>query len=93
MAYSPSWLSWPPGENKRGSTEQHWFGKESRWMGTMASGEGVWAEKGYVPGKDRGGGLLEWGQWARRCWLGSSHLATSFGFQFTGGLHLFLLSI
>ena len=21
-----------------------------------ASGEGVWAEKGYVPGKDRGGG-------------------------------------
>ena len=28
-------------------------------MGTMASGERVWAEKGYVPGKDRGGVL--WG--------------------------------
>lgn len=23
-------------------------------MGTMALGEGVWAEKGYVPGQDRG---------------------------------------
>ena len=28
-------------------------------MGTTASGEGVWAEKGYVPGKHRGGDL--WG--------------------------------
>ena len=27
-AYSPSWLPWPPGENKRGSTELHWFGEE-----------------------------------------------------------------
>ena len=23
----------------------------------------MWAEKGYVPGKDRGGGLIGWGQW------------------------------
>ena len=27
-AHSPSWLPWPPGENKRGSTEWHWFGEE-----------------------------------------------------------------
>ena len=32
-------------------------------MGTTASGEGVWAEKGYVPGKARAGGLMGWGQW------------------------------
>ena len=43
-------------------------------MGTTASGKGVWAEKGYVPGKDRGGGLMGWGQWARGVWVGSAHL-------------------
>lgn len=28
MTYSPSWLPWTPGENKRGSTESHLFGEE-----------------------------------------------------------------
>ena len=27
-------------------------------MGMGASGEGIWAETGYVPGKDRGGVLM-----------------------------------
>ena len=35
------------------------WGRGWSWMGTTASGEGVWAEKGYVPGKHRGGDL--WG--------------------------------
>ena len=39
------------------------WGRGWRWTGTTASGEGVWAEKGYVPGKARAGGLMGWGQW------------------------------
>ena len=35
-------------------------------MGTTASGEGVWAEKGYVPGKDRGGGSYWVGSMGKR---------------------------
>ena len=42
----------------------------------MASGEGVWPEKGYVPGKDRGGVLMGQCQLARGAWVGSSHLDT-----------------
>ena len=45
-------------------------------MGMMASGEGVWPEKGYVPGKDRGGGLMGRCQLARGAWVGSAHLDT-----------------
>ena len=45
-------------------------------MGMMASGEGVWPEKGYVPGKDRGGGLMGQCQLARGAWVGSAHLDT-----------------
>ena len=62
-------------------------------MGMTASGEWVWAEKGYVPGKDRGGGLMGWCQWARGAWVDSAHLDTSFGPQLTGGLHLFVLGV
>ena len=56
--YSPSRLPWPPGGNKRGSKEWHWFREEGeerceRWLQEKGCG----AEKGYVPGKDRGGGL------------------------------------
>ena len=28
MTYSPSWLPWTPGENKRGRTVRHLFGEE-----------------------------------------------------------------
>ena len=45
-------------------------------MGMMASGEGVWPEKGYVPGKDRGGVLMGQCQLLRGAWVGSSHLDT-----------------
>ena len=57
-AYSPSQLPWPPGENKRGSTEWHWFREEVNMDKNDGLSRGVWAEKGYVPGKDRGGGLM-----------------------------------
>ena len=50
----------------------------------------MWAEKGYVPGKDRGGGLMGWGQWARGVWVGSAHLDICFGPQLRGGLHPFV---
>ena len=50
----------------------------------------MWAEKGYVPGKDRGGGLMGWGQWARGVWVGSAHLDMFFGPQLRGGLHPFV---
>lgn len=66
------------------------WGRGWRWPGTTASGEGVWAEKGYVPGKDRGGGLMGWGQWARGVWVGSAHLDICFGPQLRGGLHPFV---
>ena len=56
-------------------------------MGTTASGEEVWAEKGYVPGKDRGGSLMGWGQWARGVWVSSAHLDIFLGPQLRGGLH------
>ena len=62
-------------------------------MGTTASGGEVWAEKRYVPGKGRGGGLMGWCQWARGAWVGSAHPDTSFGLQLAGGLHLFVLGI
>lgn len=55
------------------------WGRGWRWMGMMASGEGVWAEKKYMPGKDRGGALMGRCQWARGAWVGSGHLDTSFG--------------
>ena len=48
-------------------------------MGMMAPGEGVWAEKRYMPGKDRGGVLMGRCQWVRGAWVGSGHLDTSFG--------------
>ena len=51
----------------------------------------MWAEKGYVPGKDRGGGLMRWGQWARGAWVGSAHLDMLFGPRLRGGLHPFVL--
>ena len=50
----------------------------------------MWAEKGYVPGKARGGGLMGWGQWARGVWVGSAHLDMFFGPQLRGGLHPFV---
>ena len=43
-------------------------------MGTVASGGGVWAEKGYVPHEDRAGGLMRLCQWARGPWVSSAHL-------------------
>ena len=45
-------------------------------MGMMASGKGVWPEKGYVPGKDRRGGLMGQCQLARGACVGSAHLDT-----------------
>ena len=58
-------------------------------MGTMASGEGVWAEKRYWPGKYKEGDLMGWFQWTRGACVASAHLNTSFGPQLTGCLHLF----
>ena len=65
MAYSPSWLLWTPGENKRGSTKRHLFGEEGedgweRWfqedceqrraMFQASRGEGV--SRGGVNGQE-----------------------------------------
>ena len=52
----------------------------------------MWAEKGYVPGKARTGGLMGWGQSARGVWVGPAHLDMFFGPQLRGGLHPFVLS-
>lgn len=58
--YSPLWLPWPPVENKRRSTECHWFGEEGEdGIGTTASEEGMWAEKGYVPARIEEGVLWD----------------------------------
>ena len=69
------------------------WGRGWRWTGMTASGEGMWAEKGYVPGKDRRGALMGWDQWARGAWVGLVHLDTSFGTQLIGSLHLFVLGM
>ena len=53
----------------------------------------MWAEKGYVPGKDRRRGLIGWDQWARGAWVGLVHLDTSFGPQLIRGLPISLLGI
>ena len=53
----------------------------------------MWAEKGYVPGKDRRGALMGWDQWTRGAWVGLVHLDTSFGTQLIGSLHLFVLGM
>ena len=93
-AYLPSWLPRPSGENKRVSTEWHWFGVEDKdgWEQWLQE-KGMWAEKRNMSGKDRGRGLMWQCQWARGAWVGSTHLDTSFGPQLIGGLHLFLLGI
>ena len=56
-------------------------------MGTTTSGEGMWTEKGYKPGKD---GV---GVYGRGVCMHSPHLDTSFSPQLTRGLCLFLLGI
>ena len=76
MGHSPSWLPWPPGENERGHRRALVWGRGWQCMGTVASEEEVWAEKGYVPGKERQGCLTRWCQWARGPWLASAHLDT-----------------
>ena len=53
---------------------------EDRWERCVQE-KGCGAEKGYVPGKDRAGGLLGWGRWARGVWMGSAHLDIFFGLQ------------
>ena len=58
-----------------------------------ASGQGVWAEKGYVLGKDRGQVLKEQCKWGRGAWVGSAHLDTSFGSWLIGDVHLFILEL
>lgn len=58
------------------------------WLGTGASGEGMWAEEG-VPVED-GVGVSRECYYGRSdgAWVGSSHLVTASGLELTGGLPL-----
>ena len=50
----------------------------------------MWAEKGYVPGKARAGGLMGWGQWEGEFGWPQLTLTFFWGPQLRGGLHPFV---
>ena len=93
-AYSPSWLLWTPGENKRVITKWHWFEeeKEDGWNWQLQE---KWCgpRQGKCQARKEDGGLMGWCHWTRGAWVGSAHLDTPFGPQMIGCLYLFVLGI
>ena len=86
-------------QEKREQRMAFFLGRGYRWLVLMASGEGRWPKGGMYKTK-KGEGVL-WGSVNEQGWVhsllgkfslgGFTHLDTSFGPQFIGGLHLFVL--
>lgn len=92
--YSPLWLPWPPVENKRRSTECHWFGEEGEdGLERQLQKKGCGQRRGMCQARIEEGVLMGWDQWARGAWVGLVYLDTSFGPQLIGSLHLFVLGM
>ena len=94
MAYSPSWLPWPPGENKKREYRVAvCLGKRAKMDGNNGfrrrgvGGEGVRAWQGQGEGSY---GAVSMGKGTLHGFSSPGHF---FGHLLTGAFHLFLLGI